>query len=71
MLLVVTAPQCYTGSGGALGLKEDVGVKIDDLGPNGAGHMEVAGSGTWLARPTSALCVPPLHAFQKTTHFVA
>ena len=43
--LVVTAPQCYTGSGGALGLKEDVGVKIDDLGANGAGHMEVAGSG--------------------------
>ena len=45
MLLVVTAPQCYTGSGGALGPKEDVGVKIDDLGANGAGHMEVAGSG--------------------------
>ena len=45
MVLVVTAPQCYTGSGGALGPKEDVGVKIDDLGANGAGHMEVAGSG--------------------------
>ena len=43
--LVVTAPQCYTGSGGALGLKEDVGVKIDDLEANGAGHMEAAGSG--------------------------
>ena len=45
MLLVVTAPLCYTGSGGALGPKEDVGVKIDDLGAYRAGHMEVAGSG--------------------------
>jgi len=43
--LVVTAPQCYHGSGGALGLKEDVGVKIDYFGANGAGHMEVTGGG--------------------------
>ena len=34
-----------TGSGGALGLLEDVGVKIDDLGTSGASHMEVAGGG--------------------------
>ena len=44
MMLVVTAHLCYTGSGEALGLLEDVGVKIDDLGTSGASHMEVAGS---------------------------
>ena len=43
--VVVTAPQCYAGPGGALGLKEDVVVKIDDLGANGAGHMEATGGG--------------------------
>ena len=43
--LVVAAPLCYTGSGGALGLKDVVGVKIDDLEANAAGHMEAAGSG--------------------------
>ena len=43
--LVVTAPQCYAGLGGALVLKEDVVVKIDDLRANGAGRMEVTGIG--------------------------
>lgn len=37
-------PQCYHGKGGALGLTENVDVKIDDFA-NAAGHIEVSGSG--------------------------
>ena len=33
--MVVTASQCYAGPGRALGPKEDVVVKIDDLRANG------------------------------------
>ena len=51
MMLVVTAHRCFTGSGGALGLLEDVGVKIDDLGTSGASHMEVAGGGIATSLP--------------------
>jgi len=41
---VVSGPQCYHGKGGALGLTEDVDVKIDDF-TGGAGHIEVVGAG--------------------------
>jgi ribosomal protein L24E len=40
----VSEPVCYHGKGGALGLTENVDVKIDDLAA-GAGHIEVSGSG--------------------------
>jgi len=40
----VSAPRCYHGSGGALGLTEQVDVKIIDLA-SGAGHIEVSGDG--------------------------
>jgi len=40
----VSSPRCYHGSGGALGLKENVDVKILDLASN-AGHIQVSGDG--------------------------
>ena len=43
--LVMTAPQGYTGHGGALRLKEDIVAKLDDLVANGAGRMGMTGSG--------------------------
>merc|ERR1711957_315317 len=39
-----TEPQCYHGSGGALGLTEGVDVKLVDYA-SGAGHINVAGDG--------------------------
>lgn len=41
---VVTAAVCYHGSAGALGLTENVDVKIADFA-NGAGHIDVNGDG--------------------------
>merc|ERR1711976_684267 len=41
---VVSAPMCYHGKGGALGLTENVDVKIDDF-KSKAGHFEVSGDG--------------------------
>merc|ERR1712187_719873 len=40
----VSSPRCYHGSGGALGLTENVDVKISDY-TAGAGHIDVAGDG--------------------------
>jgi len=40
----VSSPRCYHGSGGALGLTENVDVKISDLS-GGAGHIDVSGDG--------------------------
>jgi len=40
----VSSPRCYHGSGGALGLTENVDIKISDLS-GGVGHIDVAGSG--------------------------
>jgi len=40
----VSSPRCYHGSGGALGLTENVDVKISDLS-GGAGHIDVTGDG--------------------------
>lgn len=40
----VSSPRCYHGSGGALGLKENVDVKILDLA-GGSGHIQVSGDG--------------------------
>jgi hypothetical protein len=41
---VVSEPVCYHGKGGALGLTENVDVKIDDFASS-AGHIEVSGDG--------------------------
>jgi len=40
----VSSPRCYHGSGGALGLTENVDVKLRDYS-NGAGHIDVSGDG--------------------------
>merc|ERR1711933_202986 len=40
----VSSPRCYHGSGGALGLTENVDVKISDLA-GASGHIDVAGDG--------------------------
>jgi len=40
----VSSPRCYHGSGGALGLTENVDIKISDYS-GGAGHIDVAGDG--------------------------
>jgi len=40
----VSSPRCYHGSGGALGLTENVDVKISDY-TAGAGHIDVKGDG--------------------------
>jgi|DeeseametaMP2100_FD_k123_199988_1 hypothetical protein len=41
---VVSEPQCYHGKGGALGLTENVDVKIEDFASS-AGHIDVSGDG--------------------------
>jgi len=41
---VISADTCYTGSAGALGLKETVTVTIHDFA-NSAGHVDIVGSG--------------------------
>jgi len=40
----VSSPRCYHGKGGALGLTENVDIKISDFS-GGAGHIDVAGDG--------------------------
>jgi len=40
----VSSPRCYHGKGGALGLTENVDVKLSDFS-GGAGHIDVAGDG--------------------------
>jgi len=41
---VISGPQCYTATAGALGVTETVQVTLNDL-DSGAGHFDIAGSG--------------------------